>query len=432
VGRRKKPELTPLTVISLIAAICSIISFQLFILDKLGLLPFQLFPWSTGYEGPYATFEGIIMNYDGKRIVYRLGEPKPSEINPSSWTFAADHFNVDPDAPADGWQNFKGHVDVVARPMLNRFGGWISDPVTWEKTYVEEDKEITKKFEARIYYFETYLYFDTHVDESVVWGAGTTEKGSPIRDTIVPIRIHIEKWSPKGNNTEQSFAAILGVEVTEVNKYFFDKQGNKVEGYGPGSVTRLSFFKGQMLAMYPNWESFISQRATSSQNPEEILTKLKQEQPDISPSPSLRKDVIVALGFDEFGAKDPTCGGGVCGWGGEWSEPGVEVKLTIHVLAVDSWICVRHRATTPEPPPNVYTGVLPHLKFIEDLANWIGDTFGLPFNVALWIAVFIFLFALFLIAMIIVMAVAIRLGVRGRDIREYRESIRVMKGGLNG
>ena len=422
--RRRKTELTPLTIISLVAAVCSIVSFNLFILDKLGLLPFQLFPWSAGYEGPYATFEGIVMNYEGRRIVYRLGDPEPSQINPSSWIFAADHFNVDPDAHADGWQNFKGHVDVVARPMLNRLGGWISDPVTWEKTYVEGDKEITKKFEARIYYFETYLYFDTHVDENVFWGAGTTEKGSPIRDTVVPVRIHIEKWSPKGNNTEQSFAAILGVEVTEVNKYYFDEQGNKVEGYGPGSVTRLSFFEGQMLAMYPDWESFINQKAASPQSSEEFLMKLKQEKPDISPSPSLRKDVIVALGFDEFGAKDSTCGGGVCGWGGEWTEPGVEIKLTIHVLVVDSWICVRHKPAPPEPPPNVYTGKLPHLKMLEDLANWISGTFGLPFSVALWVAIGILLFALFLIAMIVVIAIAIRLGVRGRDIREYRESLR--------
>jgi len=40
------------------------------------------------------------------------------------------------------------------------------------------------------------------------------------------------------------------------------------------------------------------------------------------------------------------------------------------------------------------------------------------------VAIGILLFALFLIAMIVVIAIAIRLGVRGRDIREYRESLR--------
>lgn len=374
-----------------------------------------------GYEGGKVYFYGVDMDYRGSRVVWKISDPVPPHgITPSSWTFKYDYFNVDPDEEAAGWQNLIGVVSTSGMFERTYYGALVSDgPVRWTVERALPDGRVERKtFEAKVYYAVSTLYLYTRVDENVFLGIGSTEKCDPVRNTLVALWVRVNNWAPLGNNTPQNFAAILGVEVMDVRVWETDTDGSGMklrEGVPEGASVQLGFHRGQMLAMYRDWDSFSMGLSSEPRPGPDFLLTLRQGQPDISPSPDLTKDVIVALPLTEFGAKSTTCG-----WFDKWTPPLVEVKLRTHILKVDSWIAVQKRGEPPRPP---IVGVNPWTLW-EGLTKWVAETFGVPLSVAGWAALILIIVFLLVVFALLSIFVALKLGVRGEHIREYRRALR--------
>ena len=345
---------------------------------------------------PFNPFASMVFGYEGSKIYldkicvkgecYSVDSSKP--YGASTWIMAADHWDIDPDAECDGFQNFAGTVDTNGKFEQTPLGTPIVDSVEWTKTYVEGDKIVSKKFRGQIWYFDHVINLMTRVDECVLYGVGYTEKGDPVRDATIGFWVHVENWAPEGNNTPQNFAAILGVEVIDVKVYHVE-DGRRVEGMAPGMTVHLNFHKGQMLAL----------KGRESISGAEYKQYLESTQPDISPDQNLSKDAYFELHISELGALG-------AGWFDEWHEPVVEVKLRVHVLKVDSWIAIQKRHTPPEPPD--WSEINP----FQEIAEWVNKTFGISAAIVGWAIIGIIIFLLFMFAMIIVVFVAARLGVR--------------------
>mgnify|MGYP000241631993 CR=1 FL=1 len=351
------------------------------------------------YGIPYMS--SMVFGYEGSKIYldrvclegrcFSVGESKPSGA--STWSITPDSWNIDLDAECDGRQNFAGIVDTNGKFEKTAIGTPIVDSVEWTKVYDEGDRIVRKKFRAQVWYFDHVITFMTKVDECLLFGVGTTEKRSPLDNARAGFWVHVENWAPEGNNSAQSFAAVLGVEVIDIKIYRRGKDGQMVEGIGPGMTVHANFHVGQMLAL----------QGRESISGKLYKQHLESEEPDITPDPNLTKDAYFELGFTEFGA----AGGG---WFDEWYEPVVQVKLRVHVIKVDSWICIQKKSEPPKPPT---WGWWDPYQWVQGFSEWFSKTFGIPLSIAGWAILFLFLFLAFCITMILIGAFAARMGMRG-------------------
>jgi len=410
-----------LLAITIAGSLASSTALALFILDRVGLLPFQIVP---GYEGTKLAFA----SYEAPGVAYKLGDPPPPGAQ--QWRFTPDYFDVDPDAPASGVQNLIG-AGLQTNGLIEKtgLGTVISDgPVRWSVTEDRGDRVVRKTFEARVYYFTHSLSLYTRYDEQLFLGVGVTEKGCPVTDARVGLYASVTNWQPLGNNTPQNFAAILAVEVLQIRYYETDSSGARLrEGLPPGAVASLGVAEGQTVAMYSSLGAGTGGAIQGGLGPE-YISYLRQANPDISPDERLRRDVYFFIPINQFGAK------GVSDCTFAWlfdapKNPLAAITLRIHVLKVDSWISVQTRGAPYEPPlpPNPYCAG-PIDCWFASAGRWISETFGVPLQVAGYVVLAILVFFFFILMLIILVAVAVRAGVRGSHIREYRESLRAAGG----
>jgi len=369
------------------------------------LSPFSM-PYVKGYEGTYLTFEGLKMDYEGRKIIWRSNIQPPTKITPSVWDWAPDHFEIDPDDAVSGWQNLVGRGDFQGTMERNMLGLPEGPTVTWEKKVTEGGKTYVKKYEAKIYYFDHVIYLYTYSQEQAWANIGWMEKCNPIRNTDIALRIAVEKWEniePQGNYV--NFAAILGVEVLDVNYYRTDARGAKLEpGIPSGAVVRSPVSAGQMLAMYYDWDSYAEGISTSPQAGAAFIQQLYSAQPEyVSPDPRLTDRVIVSIYLSEFGQKADCTP--ILGAFSQSYPPLMEVKLRVHVLKVGSWIAPLTDGNEEKPPVNMWVSPW------QDAVDWFAKTFGVPLSIAGWVLLGIILFFVFMLAVILLSAVAIRLGV---------------------
>jgi hypothetical protein len=364
-------------------------------------------PYVKGYEGTYLSFQGVKMTYDGRRIVWESGSPPPPQLSPSVWDWAPDHFEIDPDDAVSGWQNLVGRGDFQGTIERNMLGLPEGATVSWEKKVVEGGKSYLKKYEAKIYYFDHTVYLFTYSQEQQFLNIGWMEKCNPFRNTDLALRIAVEKWEniePQGNYV--NFAAILGVEVLDVNYYRTDARGSKLEeGIPTGAVVRAPVSKGQMLTMYYDWNSFAEGVSLSPSYGEVFLQNLYSAQPEyVSPDPRLTDKVTVSIYLSEFGEKADCTP--IVGVFSTSNPPMMEVKLRVHVLKVGSWIAPLTDGGTEKPPVNAIVSAW------QDLADWFSKTFGVPLSIAGWVLLGIIFFFIFMTGMILLSALATHLGVR--------------------
>jgi hypothetical protein len=419
VPRRASRVPTVLLALTIVGCVSSSAALALFLLDRMGLLPFQIIP---GYEGSKLIFA----SYQAPGVSYRLGDPPPAGAQ--QWRFTADYFDVDPDHPASGTQNLIG-AGLQTNGLIEKtsLGTVISDgPVRWTKAYTEGDRVVTKTFEARVYYFTHSLSLYTRYDEQLFLGVGLTEKGCPVRDARVGLYASVTNWQPLGNNTPQNFAAILAVEVVGIKYFETDSTGARLrEGLPQGAVASLGVAEGQTLAMYTSLSAGTGGEVVGTLGPE-FIGLLQQQNPDISPDTDarLRRDAYVFIPVNEFGAK----GASSCELAFLFDAPRnplAAITLRIHVLKVDSWISVQTRGQPYVPPlPPGQRCVTPVDCWFLDTSKWLSDAFGVPLQVAGYVVIAAIALFVFLLLMVILVAIAVRAGVRGAHIREYRESLR--------
>ncbi|MEM2066454.1 MAG: hypothetical protein QXH59_08235 [Candidatus Caldarchaeum sp.] len=395
-----------LLVIMVVGSISSTLGLTLFMLDRLRILPFQIFP---GYEGSYMQIAGYSTNFP-KDIVAKVGDPKPEEA--SQWTLSPNYLNIDPDAQADGVQNLiVAGLSYGGRIEMTPYGTVISDgPVKWSKTWVEGDRTFTRSFEARIYYFTHKLYMTTKFDENLFLGIGTTEKGCPVQNSKVFMHVSVVNWQPLGNDTANTGAWLLAVEVAEVRYWKTDNTGGGArlsEGLPEGSTASLGFAQGQTLTL----SNSMTELGGSGVLGKEYIAELSQRQPDmISPDPRLRQAAYISLPINELGAK-----GGNCYFASPFlvgNNPLVDVTLRIHVLKVDSWIAVQTRGSEPKPPyPPGGTKDNPVLIAWDNMVRWFGETFGLPLEIAGYVLIALVIMFIAGVLFILFLAIAVRVGV---------------------
>ena len=412
-GSRHRVE-TVLMIITIVGSLASSSALALFVLDRMHVLPFEIVP---GYEGSKMAFA----SYEAPGVAYKLGDPPPRE----QWQFTADYFDVDPDDPYSGVQNLIG-AGLQTNGMAERtsLGTLITDgPVRWTKTYEEDDRVVTKTFEARVYYFDHKFSLYTRYDEKTFLGIGVTEKGCTVRNGRIGLLVSVTNWQPLGNNSEQNFAAVLGVEVIGIKYYETDATGARLrEGMPQGAVAALGIATGQTLAMYSDLGTG-TYGAIPGSIGREYIRYLEQSNPDISPSESLRRTVYVFIPIDEMGAK----GMSSCDFAYAWDNPKnplVEVTIRVHVLKVDSWIAIQQKGEPYQPPlPSNVRCYTPIDCWFIETSQWLSEKFGVPLQIAGYVVIALIALFVFLLLMILLIAIAVRLGVRGSHIREYRSSL---------
>lgn len=400
-------------IITIIGSISSTAALALFIADRLHLLPFQLFP---GYEGTYMQFAGYSTKFPYE-VLAKTGDPPPAEA--SEWTISPSYINVDPDEYASGVQNliaaglsFNGRIETTP------YGTAISDgPVKYTKSWSDDGKIYTKTVEARIYYFIHRFYLTTKFDENLFLWFGKSEKGCPVQSAAVYIHTSVVDWMPRGNDTTDTGAWILAVEVAEVKYWRTDNTGSGAklaEGVPDGATASLGIAQGQTLPLSSSMKELGGPSGVLGPS---YISELTQRQPDrISPDPRLRSSAYVPIAISSFGA----LGGGcyspnplLVG-----NNPLAEIALRVHVLKVDSWIAVQTKGSEPKPPQPPGGESNPFLIWWRDLTYWFSTTFGVPIDIAGYVIIAIIVFFVFLFLLILLVAFAVRVGVSRHDIRE--------------
>lgn len=403
--KRKGEASKLLLVIMVVGSMSSTLGLTLFVLDRLRVLPFQLFP---GYEGSYMQIAGYATNFPNS-LVAKVGDTKPEGA--SQWELSPNYLNIDPDAQADGVQNLiVSGLSYNGKVEMTPYGTVISDgPVKWSKTWTEGDRTFTRRFEARIYYFTHKLYMTTKFDENLFLGIGTTEKGCPVQNAKVFIYLSAVNWQPLGNDTTNTGAWILAVEVAEVRYWKTDNSGGGArisEGLPDGSTASLGFAQGQTLTLSES----MTELGGNGVLGREYIAELSQRQPDrVSPDPRLRQAAYVSLPINELGAK-----GGNCYFASPLlvgNNPLVDITLRVHVLKVDSWIAVQTRGSEPRPPnPPGGTEDNPVLIGWNNMVRWFGETFGLPLQISGYILIALIIMFIAGTLFVTFIALAVRVG----------------------
>ena len=415
-GRRSRIRrgINILLVIIIIGILSSASALALFILDRAGVLPFQLFP---GYEGTYMVFAGYSAKYPYE-VSAKTGDPAPEGA--SEWTITPGYINVDPDEYAWGVQNLiAAGLSFNGRIESSPIGTPITDgPIKYTKTWSEGDEIYTKTVEARIYYFIHRFYVTTKFDEDLFLFFGKTEKGCPVQSANIFLHVSVVNWMPRGNDTSDTGAWILAVEVAEVKYWKTDNTGGGAklsEGVPDGATASLGVAQGQTLPLSKSMETLGGPPGVLGP---QYIAELVQRQPDrISPDPRLRGSAYVAIPISYFGALGGSCYGApnifLVG-----NNPLAEIALRVHVLKVDSWIAVQKRGSEPKPPlpPGGWSN--PFLIWWRDLSAWLSESFGIPLNIAGYILIALILFFIFLFLLVLLVAFAARLGVSRAQVRE--------------
>ena len=400
-------------IIALIGSVSSTAALTLFVLDRLHLLPFQIFP---GYEGTYLIFAGYSTRFPYD-IKAKVGDPAPPRA--SEWTLTPTYINVDPDEYANGVQNLiAAGLSASGRIETTPYGTVISDgPVKYTKTWQEGDKTYTKTVEARIYYFTHKLYLTTKFDENLILGIGTTEKGCPVQSATVYLHSSVVNWLPQGNDTADTGAWILAVEVAEVKFWRTDNTGSGArlaEGVPDGATASLGIAQGQTLALSASMAELGGPAGVLGPA---YIAELAQRQPDrISPDPRLRSSGYVAIPISSFGALGGNCFASSIFLVG--NNPLADITLRIHVLKVDSWIAVQTRGSEPRPPQPPGGVDNPVLIWWRDTTHWLSERFGIPVQIAGYVLIAMILFFVFLFLLVLLVAFAVRAGVTRHHVRE--------------
>ena len=293
-----------------------------------------------GYEGAKFYFRGV--KYGGK--VWTDDMPAPSGA--SVWNFQHDSLNLDPDAAVDGVQNLIVSTSTNGQVEKNPFGDILSKTVEWEVVVSQNTTmKVTKKIRATVYYFTVDQSYTTRVDEGLGAPYVNTEKYTPWKDFVLYGEVDAYNWNRfDGNLTSENFACLLGVEVVNW------------EYTSPGRDFRWepNFQGGQMLTMY------------DTVGGSEIRPLLPEQAKgsDIKPDVNSRSTAFVNLAFGKVGVETSTFG--------SW-EPGmVHLKLRVHVLKVDKWLCIQtYGGTYTAPPP---PGPTPN--WLSDLFSWFTSPFA--------------------------------------------------------
>ncbi len=307
------------------------------ILVAVGILGMFVLGWVPplsmihGYEGSKMYFEGVSSPY----VEWRMGDPPPEGA--SVWNFNRDSINIDPDEHLDGIQNLLGSINTNGQIERSAFGE-ITDTVSW---IVNQDG-VRKRVEASIYYFIHDISLHVKVDEGwdgIVW---KTEKDSPWRDFQLIFEVYINEFKVEGNLTNESFTAVLGVEIVG---WSWARDG--------GTMTLVTGFqRGQLLAMYDD-------RELDSVDIDDI------EGSDPKPSQFSRR-VYVNIPFAEFGIS--------AGIFDSYVVDVLHLRVRVHVLKIDKWILLQKRGEEYGAPTTTES-------YTNPLDNMLNGIFGV-FNLA--------------------------------------------------
>jgi hypothetical protein len=272
-----------------------------------------------GYEGVKFYWRGI--KYNGQLWTDNMPPPQGASV----WNFGADNLNLDYDDAYNGVQNLLVEAQTNGQLEKDTWGNTLSKTVSWDVLVRETSTEkVTKKIQAEVYYFIIDTSFSTRVDEGVGAPFFNTERYTPWKDFVLYAEVDAYNWNKfEGNLTDENFACLLGVEVVN---WEYTAQGDKFH-FEP------NFQGGQSLTMYTS----IDGSPIVPMLPEQAYGR------DIMPDPNARSTAFIKLPFGKLGVE--------AAWNEGFQSGVVHVKLRVHVLKVNKWICVQTYGGTYTPPP---------------------------------------------------------------------------------